>query len=305
LPIIGAPIQDIVSDPEGRLLVAGAYSIARYNADGQLDPTFGSLGTLTIPGGGTEVGSNLVDDVALEPDGKIVAYVGTSCGDVMLDRFYPDGSIDTTFGTNGTTAPITINVDGQELPLTGQVDDNSRYLSVWPDGRILVAGDVTVPNVGQEAAMTMLLPDGTLDTSFNGNGTLYLPPDPGQSPVLTSVVNLVVDQNQILLLTSTEAPDEIHLYQFHLDGTSDTSFGSNGEISVSGNAVSYDFDGPAMAIQPDAKILFAYLSTPQTILSGNEIVTRYNADGSPDPTFGTGGQATLEGLVAGSGNNNI
>ena len=53
------------------------------------------------------------------------------------------------------------------------------------------------------------------------------------------------------------------------------------------------FDSPAMAIQPDGKILLGYLSTPQSLLSGTEILLRYNADGTPDATFGTGGTASV------------
>ena len=48
-----------------------------------------------------------------------------------------------------------------------------------------------------------------------------------------------------------------------------------------------------MAIQPDGKILIGYVSTPQSLLSGTEILYRYNTDGTPDTTFGTGGKASV------------
>ncbi len=48
-----------------------------------------------------------------------------------------------------------------------------------------------------------------------------------------------------------------------------------------------------MAIQPDGKILLGYVSTPQGRLSATEILLRYNADGTPDTTFGTGGTASV------------
>ena len=59
----GAP-EDIVTYPDGRILVSQDYFISRYTADGRLDPTFGSLGTAAVLGGAS---------VALQPDGKIVA----------------------------------------------------------------------------------------------------------------------------------------------------------------------------------------------------------------------------------------
>jgi uncharacterized delta-60 repeat protein len=292
VPIIGAPVEQIVSDSEGRLLVAGAYSMSRYNVNGQLDTTFGSLGTATIPGAATGVSNGIyISDMALEPDGKIVVLAGDS-----IDRFWPNGSIDTTFGTNGVTAPITINVGGQQLPLTvASGDYGARGFTVLPDGDILVAGTVTVPSVGEEAALAMYLPDGTLDPSFNGTGTLNIPPEAGQSPEYTTVVNVAVDQGQILVLTGTSAPNAIQLYEFNPDGTTNSSFGTNGEISVPGPTIG---DYPSLAVQPDGKILLGYLYTSQTILSGDEIITRYNSGGSLDTTFGTDGQASVDDVLA-------
>ena len=70
----GAP-EDITTYPDGRFLVSQAYFISRYTADGRPDPTFGSLGTATVPGvGGFDQFSYIVN-VALQPDGKILASV--------------------------------------------------------------------------------------------------------------------------------------------------------------------------------------------------------------------------------------
>src|SRR5262249_965732 len=64
--------------PDGRIIVAGPTAVttpshepfvARFAATGSLDPTFGAMGaTLTTLG----TGSDQADDVALQPDGRIV-----------------------------------------------------------------------------------------------------------------------------------------------------------------------------------------------------------------------------------------
>ena len=208
-----------------------------------------------------------------------------------LVRLNPDGSLDSTFGTDGVAAPLTITAAGQQVPL--QVSSGSSFplhsLALLPDGRILIAGDVTVPNVGHYTALAMCLPNGALDPSFNGDGTLFLPPDSGDSFQPNVVVNVAVSDNQILLFVTDQGTHSERLYQFQLDGTRNTSFGSNGEITLSGVGQNFGtgYIDPALAIEPDGKIILAYLNTPVTVLMGNETLLRYDSNGSPDSSFGT------------------
>ena len=134
----------------------------------------------------------------------------------------------------------------------------------------------------------MYLPDGQLDTSFNGSGTLLVN---SQSGIVQA---LAVTNNEILVMTSSgNDPDDIAVTAYHFDGTLVSGFGVNGVLTPTLVAARGDFDSPAMAIQPDGKILLGYVSTPQSLLSGTEILLRYNADGTPDTTFGTGGTASV------------
>src|SRR5581483_5691264 len=82
------------------------FALARYNSDGTLDAGFGTEGKVRTDFGGV---SSQVFSIALQPDGKIVVagYANVDGGaDFALARYNSDGTVDTTFGSEGkvTTA---------------------------------------------------------------------------------------------------------------------------------------------------------------------------------------------------------
>ena len=131
--------NDVSIQPDGKIVAAGGiggssstsgFYLARVNADGLLDQSFGSSGTvITLFGEFTDPVAN---GVALQSDGKIVA-AGFSRNngyrDFAVVRYDVDGSLDTTFGT-----------DGRILTATGTGEDDGRAIAIQPDGRIVVAG---------------------------------------------------------------------------------------------------------------------------------------------------------------------
>ncbi len=296
-------VLQVAFDAQGRILVTGAGTVfrdelglQRYTADGQPDHTFGSAGTVNF-------GSGAGEGVAVEPDGKIVCInEDPNNHTVELVRFYDDGAIDTTFGTDGVAQPPSFTLDGNP-----DVHNASYYnvqIATLPDGRILLAGMVIVSGiVNPGCGLAMYLPNGQLDRSFNGTGTVLLSPtDPGD---LNNLSNLAVDNNDILLFLSGgnagTGIDRVRLYGFNLDGTRDATFGTNGEVNFqdSGGTVGPEYFHPAMALEPDGKIVISYFNNVDYSVGdmGNENLLRFDADGSPDATFGSGGHATITNLV--------
>jgi uncharacterized delta-60 repeat protein len=95
----------VALQPDGKLVVGGwagnDFSLARYNPDGSLDPSFGDGGLVrTNFANGAAESVDHIDGIALQPDGKIVA-VGGSNGDFALARYNPDGRLDMSFGMGG------------------------------------------------------------------------------------------------------------------------------------------------------------------------------------------------------------
>lgn len=93
-------INDVILQSNGQIIAVGysdnRYALARYNVNGTLDTTFGSGGIVTNALGTTVLASA----VALQDNGQIVV-AGTSDTGVVIVRYNSDGSLDTTFGTNG------------------------------------------------------------------------------------------------------------------------------------------------------------------------------------------------------------
>jgi uncharacterized delta-60 repeat protein len=118
----GGVAQAVAIQPDGKLLAGGGelwpwpgrgeFALARYNADGSLDTSFGDGGKVTSsfgyapPENPTEDG-DAINGLAVQPDGKIIAAGVSQFGPhteqyaVALARYQSDGSLDQSFGTGG------------------------------------------------------------------------------------------------------------------------------------------------------------------------------------------------------------
>lgn len=174
---------------DGKIVVAGSvrtdaigpgyeFAVARYLADGSLDPDFGSGGVVMTPFGNV-TGADLpygagAGAVAIQQDGKIVAG-GTELvpwpgrGAFALARYNADGSLDSSFGDGGK---VTTSF-GYAPPENPTEDgDGISDLAIQPDGRIVAGGASQFgPHTEQYAvAVARYLGDGSLDPSFGTGG---------------------------------------------------------------------------------------------------------------------------------------
>jgi uncharacterized delta-60 repeat protein len=127
-------------DAGGRIVVGGwagcfsKFALARYDDDGSLDLSFGGDGKVTTRLPGPRC-SNQIDDVALQPDGKIVAAGYAVCAEddavfeFGLARYKPGGNLDTSFGDGGA---VTTGFRGADALAQG--------VALQLDGKIVAAG---------------------------------------------------------------------------------------------------------------------------------------------------------------------
>jgi uncharacterized delta-60 repeat protein len=165
-----AAASGVAIQGDGKIVAAGSascvescsrYALARYNADGTLDSGFGENGeVLTSLTDGFDAGQA----VAIQADGRIVAAgeAGFCCeitGSFGLVRYNADGTPDTGF-----------NDDGVVITNFTPFDDSAADLAVQTDGRIVAAGSAGYNGSSSSFALARYNADGTLDTSFSGNG---------------------------------------------------------------------------------------------------------------------------------------
>jgi uncharacterized delta-60 repeat protein len=177
------------------------------------------------------------------------------------------GDLDLTF--NGTGSVVTSFTSGI---------DEAHSMAVQTDGKIVLAG-----RAGGDLGLVRYHPNGSLDTSFDGDGkvTLFM-----YSP---SPSFLHIYEDGKILVCGRYAGD-IFLIRFNSNGSLDTSFGNNGATGFDEGGAQ-DFCEDAV-VQPDGKILL-------TGSSGNKwLILRYNADGTLDSTFDGDGKlfTTIHGI---------
>jgi uncharacterized delta-60 repeat protein len=166
-------------------------------------------------------------------------------------------------------------------------DNDIQGLAVTPDGRVLVGGSFrtfTTP----EGWLKAYLPDGTSDTSFGAGGTVGFGSGRG-------IAALAVQPDGRILVGLTGYPTALR--RLHPDGSPDTSFGAGGTLDLDFGA--RDVYALTLALQADGRLVVA--AAPFDSGDGPHAVhvRRYLANGSPDPSFGSGGETVVAMLAGG------
>ena len=155
------------------------------------------------------------------------------------------------------------------------------------DGRIRIAVEALEGRT--------LLSAGQLDTTFGSGGKVTLPGANGTTNYRINAVAVQAD-GKTLLAGSAGTLDNGNLGQFFLerlnvDGTVDSSFGSGGIVTTGFANLA---GANAIAVQGDGKIVLGGIdeSTLTGLTNGDAqfALARYNADGSLDGGFGSGGK---------------
>ena len=256
---------DVAIQPDGKIVAVGVaaggsegaqIAVARYNIDGSPDTTFGGTGRVLIDH------YQIAVDVAIQPDGKIVVAGRNPDGDVYgeLVRLNSDGSLDTSFGTNGIVAPL----------FTPSV------AAILPDGKSLIA---------LAARLFRLNANGSFDMTFGPCG-------PGVVTIhyLYNRSESVIQPDGRILTAFTAGNNDFGVFRCNADGTLDNGFGSGGVVIT---PISSGLDvAQSIAIQMDGKIVVTGQSQSNTNTDWQLTVVRYNPNGALDSGFGTGGIAT-------------
>ncbi|MEP6467946.1 MAG: hypothetical protein ABJB05_16665, partial [Parafilimonas sp.] len=257
--VAGTQIKDL-TNPDTKLFVA------RFNADGSTDNSFGQQGIV--------VNSVLIDtkflgnatSLALQSDGKIVAgattFTGGENNSFILWKYNTDGSLDNSFGINGTVVT--------DFSLH---DDDLFSLALQSDGKIVAGGIGDLSNAPGNMLFIRYNMDGSIDRSFGGSGTATV-----KFEDLSSQVNTVlIDNNDNIIGVGSAAyntPTKIALTRLTSNGKIDSAFGANG-IQITAFSGSIFVDN---AVLQDNKIIAGnanYLNGYRPLLARyNNILTQ-------------------------------
>ncbi|MGA1288666.1 MAG: hypothetical protein ACO3ZK_14295, partial [Rubrivivax sp.] len=285
---LGDAAYDVVVQPDGKMVVVGGnndWVVARLNADGTLDSTFGTAGVFTR-GFGNSDGATAA---ALQPDGKILVAGWTGGGDSAIVRLNTDGTLDTTFGTDG------VAIRG----VAGYYDQpNSMVLQ--PDGKILLGGFAQSAE-GPGFLLMRLNADGSFDTSFSPGGS------DGDGKLFVQITDVPSDYGSQLALQAdgkivmTGKTDTVFgMIRVNADGSLDSSFGAGGKVTV--DVKPGDDEAAGILALPDGKLIVLGQSlNPGGDASADFSVIRLNADGSLDTTFNSSSSDRLARVIGGTG----
>lgn len=267
------PLADGKTLIGGDIYVGGDYDfhLIQVNADGTLDTSFGTGGIVVTR---LSSGSDRIYDLALQPDGKILAagyYNSGSDFDFALVRYLPNGTLDTTFDGDGIVGtPV------------GADDDQAWRVLVQPDGKIILAGQTLGTN--WDFAAVRYTSTGALDTSFGVGGKVVTQFGTGDD--IAYAAALQPDGKIVLGGSAVVANEDFAAVRYLADGTLDSSFGTAGKVTTAiGTGIDRVYE---VMVQPDGKILLG------GYMVGNDYaMVRHNSNGTLDTTFGSGGKVAM------------
>jgi uncharacterized delta-60 repeat protein len=293
--------------------------IIRLNLDGTLDSTFDDDGILILSFGSI-FGEN-INDITIQPDGKLIVLVHTfyfsNTNRTLTARLNADGSFDTSYGTNGVSAPLAVI--------------NGDALNLQTDGKIVVSGNLSIVRYNA---------NGSLDTTFDSDGTATVTNTDFYGSIKKT--KTLADGKIVASVTGTissnnESMPVFKIYQLNPNGTLVTSFGSNGQYyeattfhesnnlfiasngTILSSGTSYNNDSfphlgkieiTSNGILQNTSFFNLKLFVDEingtieqasgkivSFCNQNQLV-RHNIDGTIDTTFGTNGSISLAGTYS-------
>jgi uncharacterized delta-60 repeat protein len=301
----GDQAKAMVIRKDGKILVGGTseapdiifqYSLAmaRLNADGSFDNSFGTGGKMRINWAFT----NGLEDMTIDSSGRIVAsgneVVKTDFSEYhpVIYRFHSDGTPDSSFGTNGRT------VQDYDTASNGY----ASTVFIGQKGRLFGVGACSKPsqsfdqNTGFGAFA--LDSNGILDTSYHHSGIALIPKPIGEVSAQFGFGGKIFMASRTARKDFYQDSSFVLFARFNPDGTPDTKLGPEGVTQLPYVIAHNTFDTKVILTDPiSSHFIFGFNTNPDgdSLRRLTTLVRWNNALGIVDPTFGTGGSVNIQG----------
>lgn len=252
-------------------------AVSKHNSNGTIASNFGTNGLVY-----TEVEySEFPLDIILQPDGKILTagstYMGhtpTGPGDhrSFIVRYLPNGTIDSSFATNG-------------IFVFSHTDSHFNSILLLNTGSILLIG-----NAGYQTCIVKLNPDGTLNTNYGNGGVKFIG---DANYALVNWGGIPMSDGSILIYgyeTGDFNNPKLSCAKVDLQGNFISSFGQGGKVVID----TYD-NSQIVGITGEFLTEAKELLDGHILLNGygiSELILKIDASGTPDAGFGTNGVLT-------------
>lgn len=281
------------AQPDGKIVVAGVgysvnssgystsdYWVVRLNADGTPDASFGNTGLVRL-----QLGNSILRSVDLKllADGRmlLVAQAGPGLQQIRLIRLNPDGSRDNTFATAG------------ELSISdARLIENPR-LALASGGSVIVAARIATNTAAASVLVAKVTSAGALDASFGTSGLTEF-----STAADTKDAGAVAVNDAGVIAVAGRYQDGGSLFPFIAritsSGQPDDAFGDHGVLELP----FFTFDGSIsnVAVTADGKIVATGEGMDRNPWR-HWFIARFNPNGVPDATFGSGGRVIVTGQI--------
>lgn len=280
-PFPGITIADAVTTPDEKLLVVGSDGqdmvIARFDAGGMLDPTFGTQGVTRLD---FDNGTDTASSVALAFNvGKILVAGTTGAAgmpntDFAVARLHADGAPDQSFSGDGKTT----------VDFNGRADRATTVISFF-ENKIILAGSVEQAVGGNlDFGFAWLNNDGSLDTKLGSGGKSQHDFGGNDTPLtLVWSSNTLYAGGYRMVGTSSEYVVSLHQY-------------GSGKLLTSFNGTGYR-TGTALPRVTDLLAVGPFADEDVVAIgdAGDDFgLIRFKEDGSPVTTWGNNGLLTID-----------
>lgn len=286
--------MSVTIDSNGAIIVAGETNnlggntdvfLFRLTAAGVADTTFNLNGVIRY-----DVSSGFNDgagSVIVEPDNQVLiagyTTVATGVGSqvrlaMLVQRYNADGSLDLTFGSNGSN-----------VTLIGSDNDVATAITAIGDGRYLVTGN-TVSGGVQYTFVTRMFEAGVIDAGFGFSGGGFSIVSIGGTGIdyARSIAWMPIGRIVVggyARVDATTGNHNVFAMRMDANGLLDLSFNSTG-VSVIDLGSTED-EANAVVVQRDGRIVLG--GSVRAGVSGSFALVRWNVDGTLDSYFGNNG----------------
>jgi uncharacterized delta-60 repeat protein len=256
---------------DGRVVMVGrvpASDNADFAVDGFPDLSFSGDGRMTF-----SAGDDALRDVAVEPDGTIVAAGQSDQDGLLVARITPAGRLDHSFSGDGKVGNTSV--------------DTGDAVAVAPDGRIVVVGNAFGTDTFDVLRFTA---KGTPDPTFDHDGrrivTIPGPNNPRVGDVGIDTHGRIV----VAAATGNAGEGDVDVFRLLSNGALDHSFSGDGKVALD---FGVDDQDPRLAIQSgDGIVVGSNFTEPGD--NGRIGLVRIAADGNLDTTFAGDGREIVD-----------